>query len=64
MVNIAPSRRGDPSVLWLCGSVRYLLSLTQWKRSELQQNGVRVNHPSPTMQLTIFVNIETRISLT
>lgn len=38
------------SVLWLCGSVRYLLSLTQWKQSEQEQNGAGVNHLTPTMQ--------------
>lgn len=38
-------------VLWLSGSVRYLLSLTQWKRRELKQNGGPVNHLSPRMQL-------------
>lgn len=36
-------------VLWLSGSVRYLLSLTQWKQRGLKQNGGGVNHLSPTM---------------
>lgn len=50
-VNLTLFLHTHRSVLWLSGSVRYLLSLTQWKRRELKQNGGRVNHLSPIMHL-------------
>lgn len=58
-VNLTPFLRKDTSVLCLSGSVRYLLSLTQWKQREQEQNGGGVNHLPPIMQLPTFVNIET-----